>query len=121
LLSANTLPALLALPTIAAEQLICLAFPGVLVLGVTARIPSEREPGLAWLGMISFPLYATHFPLFEAAGLVMPDLSPAQRVPLVIATLIAAVALADRLGRSRLSRGFAWPPGRKIVAAAAAR
>lgn len=120
-LAAILLPAILSLPVPLAEQLSCLAFPAVLVLGVAATVPERRLPALTWLGMISFPLYATHFPLIEGVGLYARALPGPYRTPLVLAALVVAVVLADRLGRSGLARGLSWPPRQAIVGTAIAR
>lgn len=120
-LAAILVPPLLPLPDLLAEQLACLAFPVILIMGVAATVPERRVPTMTWLGMISFPLYATHFPLIEGVGLYARELPGPYRTPLVMATLVLAVFLADRLGRSSLASGLRWPARRTIVAGAMAR
>lgn len=120
-LGAILIPPLLPLPGLVAEQLACLAFPLVLIMGVATTLPVDHVPAVRWLGMISFPLYATHFPLIEGVGLYARELPGPVRTPLVIAALVLAVFLADRLGRSSLAQGLRWPSRRTIVGTAAAR
>ena len=119
-LGAILVPATLPISDQLAEQLVCLAFPVVLIMGVAATVPHRRAPAMTWLGMISFPLYATHFPLIEGVGLYARALPGPYRTPLVIAALVMAVFLADRLGRSSMARGLRWPIPRPIAIQGAA-
>ena len=119
-LAAILIPPLLPLPDLVTEQLACLAFPFVLIMGVATTVPEHRLPAMRWLGMISFPLYATHFPLIEGVGLYARDLPGPYRAALAIMALVLAIGLADRLGRSSLAQGLRWPARRKIVGRAVA-
>lgn len=119
-LAAILLPTILPVSDLLAEQIACLAFPVVLIMGVATTVPEHRAPAMAWLGMISFPLYATHFPLIEGVGLYARELPGPVRTLLVMAALVLAVFLADRLGRSSLAHGIRWPSRRTIVGTAVA-
>ena len=121
LVAVMTGPALCGVSSRLAEQLICLAFPAIVLLAAAAVVPAGREAGLARLGRMSFPLYATHFPLLEGAGLFARDLPPVERTIGMLAALIFALLLADRLGRGALARGLAFPQSWTIAGAAAAR
>lgn len=99
-------PQMLALPRTISDLLVLLAFVPVLLVGAAARPTSEALPRLAWLGAISFPLYAIHFPLIEGGRLI------AERVPAPWHALPSMVALAlsfwwaHLLAGSWLARGI---------------
>lgn len=68
-----------------------------IVLLATSHAPTQRAPALVrWSGMISYPLYAIHYPIARAIGFLLMHhtLSPALRLAAVLASAAAIVALA---------------------------
>ena len=105
-------PSIPGLPDSLMDSLALLLLPLVLVAGARAQVPAEIAPRLTWLGSISFPLYATHFPILEAAHVLGDSLSPALRGPLFLGALALTVTLAHLLAKSPLAHGFRLRPAR---------
>jgi len=106
LIAVLLIPAIPALPDALTDPLALLVFPVVLTTGALAQVPAEVARRLTWLGGISFPLYATHFPILEAAYVVGKDLPVVLRAPLLLAALGASLLFAHLLARSPLAQGF---------------
>lgn len=109
LVAALLVPAIPGLPDALMDPLAILIFPAVLAAGAATAVPGEVAHRLTWLGGISFPLYATHFPILEAAHVVGDSLPVHFRAPLLLGALGAAVLLAHLLARSPLANGFRLP------------
>lgn len=69
------------------------AFPVVLRLAVDTGVPRRAEPALLWLGAISYPIYAIHYPIFFIAADVNALLFPSMNKRLWDMIAIAAVLL----------------------------
>ena len=70
--------------------------PAIVVLA-TSHAPVARAPALVrWSGMISYPLYAIHYPIARAVGFLLMHhaLPPAVRLAAVVASAAAIVLLA---------------------------
>ena len=66
---------------------VCIMFP-IIVLGASQCRGAERPSRLsAWSGNMSYPLYATHYPLVRAVGLVGRRLSDTVATHLLVAAL----------------------------------
>lgn len=54
---------------------VAIVFPAFVLFAANAEAPARLEPVLAWLGVVSYPLYALHVPLLRLFGrpLVSPD------------------------------------------------
>jgi peptidoglycan/LPS O-acetylase OafA/YrhL len=112
LLAVLLLPSIPGLPDALMDSLALLVFPAVLAAGALADVPAGMRPRFAWLGGISFPLYATHFPILEAAHVVGDTLPLALRAPLFLGALGVSVGMAHLIARSPLARGIALPARR---------
>ncbi len=109
LIAALLVPAIPGLPDALMDPLALLAFPAVLAAGAATAVPSDIGRRLTWLGGISFPLYATHFPILEGAHVLGDGLPVHLRAPLLLGALGTAVLLAHLLARSPLATGFRLP------------
>ncbi|MDF8334127.1 acyltransferase family protein [Novosphingobium cyanobacteriorum] len=109
LLAVLLLPSLPGLPDALMDLLALLVFPAVLAAGALANVPPGIAQRFSWLGGISFPLYATHFPILEAAHVVGDTLPLALRAPLFLCALAACVWIAHLIAKSPLSRGIPLP------------
>ena len=99
-------------------QLVCLFsfFPGIIWIGARGMVSGRQQRAVSFLGRLSYPLYATHFPLiYLYITWVARDDAPYQGYIhpwlLVIITLVASVLIAtlcllfyDEPLRKRLSR-----------------
>ena len=70
-------------------------FPVLFVLAAGASVPKQLEPMCASLGWISYPLYATHYPVLWAVGRLGDGIMPALLA--LIAAPLLAIAIARRL------------------------
>lgn len=84
------------------------AFPAILIIGARSEAPSLR-PVLSFLGLISYPLYALHFPVLMIAASVMA------RVPILPAPWPGLVVLAALVIGSALVAKFYDDPLRRMV------
>lgn len=82
-------------------QLVCLFsfFPGIIWIGARGMVQGRQQRAVSFLGRLSYPLYATHFPLiYLYITLVARDGAPYQGYIhpwlLAIVTLVASVLLA---------------------------
>ena len=82
-------------------QLVCLFsfFPGIIWIGARGTVQGRQQRAVSFLGRLSYPLYATHFPLiYLYITLVARDGAPYQGYIhpwlLAIVTLVASVLLA---------------------------
>ena len=82
-------------------QLVCLFsfFPGIIWIGARGMVQGRQQRAVSFLGRLSYPLYATHFPLiYLYITLVARDGAPYQGYThpwlLAIVTLVASVLLA---------------------------
>jgi peptidoglycan/LPS O-acetylase OafA/YrhL len=74
---------------------VTLLFPMVLIAGINAP-PSRRFRLLEeWLGLLSFPIYAIHYPLLQLWGKYGPPLTPPVSVAAML-SIVAAAYLANR-------------------------
>jgi peptidoglycan/LPS O-acetylase OafA/YrhL len=65
---------------------VCIVFP-MIILGVAHSHNAEPPSGIsAWSGNMSYPLYATHYPLVRAAGLMGRRFSDTLSAHLLVAT-----------------------------------
>lgn len=78
--------------TLANALCVLLVFPALFWLAVHAAPPSSVERGLTLLGAISFPLYATHFPVLIMA--VQLGGEPARGIGTVAALILALAIVA---------------------------
>ena len=99
----------LALPQAVAESLICGLFVVALVAGIRAKNTARAAASLTWLGAISFPLYAVHFPILETADMVRRAAPSALGPAIFVGGLVLALALAHALSHSWLARGVRPP------------
>ncbi|MEO0033494.1 MAG: hypothetical protein RIS94_3252 [Pseudomonadota bacterium] len=113
------LPAIPGVNDALVDPLSLLAFPAVIAAGASANVPAQVAPRLTWLGAISFPLYATHFPILEAAHVLADDLPVVVRAPVFLGALGLCVWIAHWLARSPLARGFRLPSLRRPQARSA--
>ena len=82
-----------------------LAFPMVLALSLSARPPRKLHQAMSIAGAASWPLYAFHRPILDAAKSVAATGLVAQGVAAPLA-LVLAIVLALYVGPSRLAKGF---------------
>ena len=82
-------------------QLVCLFsfFPGIIWIGARGMVSGRQQRAVSFLGRLSYPLYATHFPLiYLYITWVARDDAPYQGYIhpwlLVIITLVASVLIA---------------------------
>lgn len=82
-------------------QLVCLFsfFPGIIWIGARGMVQGRQQRAVSFLGRLSYPLYATHFPLvYLYIAMVARDGAPYQGYThpwlLAIVTLVASVLLA---------------------------
>ncbi|WP_226015643.1 acyltransferase [Novosphingobium sp. FKTRR1] len=112
------LPALLLVPKIAridlsiSDPVVIALFAGVLALGAAARPTAPLPRRLTWLGEISFPLYAVHFPILELVHIVTLDLPVAGRALALLAGLGMSFCVANVLAKSPFARGIRLPADR---------
>ena len=106
LFAAIVAPALLGMTEMMAESVVSGLFVVVLVVGARTRITQKSAQTLAWLGAISFPLYAVHFPILEWADMLGRGAPPALRPEIFLGGLIVALGLAHMLSRTRLAQGI---------------
>lgn len=99
-------PTLLGLPAGFTDPVVIVLFVPVLALAAAADPQVPMPASLRWLGRISFPLYAIHFPVLELAHLLADDWPVALRAPALLAALALCLGLAHVLARSPLARGF---------------
>lgn len=103
------LPALVGVSAAQSDPLVIALFAPVLACGIAARPRGSLPASLAWLGAISFPLYAVHFPLLELAHVLADGLPALARAPVLLAALGGSLGLAHLLARSPLVRGVRLP------------
>ena len=82
-------------------QLVCLFsfFPGIIWIGARGMVSGRQQRAVSFLGRLSYPLYATHFPLiYLYITMVARDGAPYQGYVhpwlLAIVTLVVSVLLA---------------------------
>jgi len=109
LLTALLVPAIPALPDALSDPVAVLLFPAVLLTAVRADLPNDIAARARWLGAISFPLYATHYPILELAHVLADDLPVAVRGPIMLVALALCVFTAHLLAKSWLASGFRLP------------
>lgn len=99
-------PVLFGISAALGDPLAVLAFVLIVAVGTQARIPPAIQRSAAWIGQISFPLYALHFPLLRLAEIAAPRLPDGwQSLPFAVATG-SALVLAHFAGRSSLAKGL---------------
>ena len=81
---------------------VIIAFPAILWLGAFSAVPSSARPALAIIGAISYPLYATHFPIVQLFRAFAP--SESAKYLALAATILVALAIAWLLDRKRLKQ-----------------
>lgn len=96
----------LAVPQAVAEALICGLFVVALIAGVRAKVTARAAASLGWLGAISFPLYAVHFPILETADMLRRVAPPALGPVIFVGGLVLSLALAQGLSHTWLARGI---------------
>jgi peptidoglycan/LPS O-acetylase OafA/YrhL len=93
--------------------LIAIAFPLLLVVGLTASLPARLAPLWRAIGELSYPLYAVHYPIVVMFAQVAKSLHLAGAPQAALAAVCAATAvtvawlaliLFDRPVRARLER-----------------
>jgi peptidoglycan/LPS O-acetylase OafA/YrhL len=73
--------------------------PAIVALAVNAAVPAWAMGACAWLGALSYPLYAIHAPLLRIAGAFLASLDDDQAVlgwALALPAVIAMAALFER-------------------------
>lgn len=107
---------------------VVLVWPSILVCAVNAEPSARLQPTFAWLGMVSYAVYALHFPIIVAITGVLRRLAPrlladaplAVGVICLVASLLAAwIAdiVYDQPVRRALTRWAARPRARDADAA----
>ncbi|WP_225009412.1 MULTISPECIES: acyltransferase family protein [Novosphingobium] len=116
-------PAFIGIPARLADPVAVILFLPVVAMGARDQPPAALQRSAAWLGQLSFPVYALHFPLLMLArGAHDLGYSGATGVPLFIAVWIA-IAFANLSGRSWLARGLptGWWEDRLVLPQAGKR
>lgn len=90
------------------DLLTLLAFAPVLAFSLAAHPPAALRQALRAAGAASWPLYAFHIPLFDAAKLIAAKGVMPQNVAASIAVMLA-IGLAMAVGSSRIVKGIALP------------
>ncbi|MCW1384837.1 acyltransferase family protein [Novosphingobium sp. KCTC 2891] len=103
-------PVLLVVPAASGDPLTVLGFIPVVAIAAAARIPDGLARTAAWLGRISFPLYALHFPVLRTAELLAARVPPAFGGMVFLAAATASIALAHIVSRSWLAKGIGAVP-----------
>ncbi|WP_408591190.1 acyltransferase family protein [Novosphingobium sp.] len=106
-------PPLLGLNSRWSDPVVIALFVPVLVVGATAQLAGGLPANLRWLGAISFPLYAVHFPILELAHALADGLPVLMRAPFLLAALFGSLGFAHVLTRSPLAHGLRWHGDRK--------
>ena len=109
LVGAIVVPTMLGFHGAMADLFARVAFVVVLVLGVRSRLTENTARSMAWLGAISFPLYAVHAPILNLADMAGRAAPPQLRPLIYLAGPALVVALAHLLSRSGLARGIRLP------------
>lgn len=94
-------PAAIGLPARITDPIAALAFAPVIALAAAARLPDHLNGAGRWLGALSFPLYAIHYPLLEIPQVWMAEPSLEAR----FAVLVLAVGLASLLTATPIASG----------------
>jgi len=76
---------------------VAVAFPIILVLGITSETNGWKARGCRWLGTISYPIYITHFPF----AYLFLNLATIQRAP-------SSILLPAGIGLFVFTIVFAW-------------
>lgn len=102
-------PVMLDIPAVVADPLVAALFALVLVAAVRARPPAAGAKALGWLGALSFPLYAIHFPLLEAPHIWAAVSGHPAAMGLRLLSAALALGLAALLAHGPLARGLKLP------------
>ena len=79
--------------------IIFLVFPAIVVVAIHQRPTGRWAATMAWLGQLSFPLYAIHLPIVTFAARLIVNQPAAARLPLWILFVFVIVATALALER----------------------
>ena len=102
-------PPALGIPARYSDPLIALLFIAVLACAAGARLPDKLVGPCQWLGALSFPLYAVHFPVLEAPKVLFAQPGEPAGLGLRLAAVGLAIGLAVLLARSPLAGGLKLP------------
>lgn len=102
-------PPALGIPARYSDPLIALLFIAVLACAAGARLPDKLVGPCQWLGALSFPLYAVHFPVLEAPKVLFAQPGEPAGLGLRLAAVGLAIGLAVLLARSPLAGGVKLP------------
>ncbi|WP_225206651.1 acyltransferase family protein [Novosphingobium huizhouense] len=99
-------PTLCAWPAGKTDAYVVLLFVPIVAIASSSDVPPLLRPGSTWLGKISYPLYAVHYPVLSMAALIEARVPATFDLALWIASVLVVVALADVFSRTPLARGI---------------
>ncbi|WP_298194148.1 acyltransferase [Novosphingobium sp.] len=102
-------PPALGVPARYADPFVALLFIAIMACAAGARLPDKLVGPCQWLGALSFPLYAIHYPVLEVPKVLFAQPGEPAGLGLRLTALAAAPALALLLARSPLAAGLKLP------------